>query len=328
LILSRTPFRVSFFGGGTDYAPWFREHGGAVLTATIRRYCNITCRPLDPLLSFRSRIVWSRIELVDRHEEIAHPVVRAVFEHRRIRRGVELHHDGELPARSGLGTSSAFTIGLLRAIGALEGWEDPSPAELAREAILIERGLLAEHGGIQDPIQIAHGGLNRIVIARDGTFAVEPLSLTEARRRALASRLALCFLGSTRDSSAAARATEASIPERAPELRRLRALVDEGVAALVDERADLDGFGELLHEGWVVKRRLSEVISSSGIDEIYARGRNAGAVGGKLLGAGGGGFMLFYVRPEEREKLGRALAPLPLLPVEFELEGPRVVRFA
>jgi len=326
VILTRTPFRVSFFGGGTDYAPWFARHGGAVLAATIRSYCNITCRELAPLQEFRSRIVWSRIELVREHHEVKHPVVRAVLVHRAVTRGLEIHHDGELPARSGLGTSSAFTLGLLRALEALAGEAPASPSSLASEAIHVERHLLGEHGGIQDPIQIAHGGLNRICIERDGRFTVDPLPLAPARRRALEARLVLCFIGSTRHSSAAARETEAAIPEREPELHRLRELVDEAVALLCDERQELDAFGELLDEGWRVKRRLAASISSAAIDETYALGRNAGAVGGKLLGAGGGGFLLFYVRPEEREKLARALAPLPLLPLAFDAAGPRVFR--
>ncbi len=323
MIISRTPFRLSFFGGGTDYPVWFREHGGAVLSATINRYSYISSRFLPPFFEHKSRIVWSRIERVAENDEIEHPVVRAALAYLGIDRGVEIHHNGDLPARSGLGSSSSFTVGILHALHALLG-RFVDKAELARQAIHLEQDVLHEHVGVQDQIQTAHGGFNRIVIRPDGNFTVEPMTLPRNRLNELQAHLLMLYTGVSRTASRVAREKIAAIPKKRAELRAMQQMVDEATRILADDR-DITEFGRLLHESWQIKRSLAKSVSPSFVDEIYERARTAGAIGGKLMGAGGGGFIVLFARPEDHRRVLDALPELLLVPIRFEFSGSQII---
>jgi D-glycero-alpha-D-manno-heptose-7-phosphate kinase len=322
MIISRTPFRVSFFGGGTDYREWFRQHGGAVLTTTVNHYCYLTCRFLPPFFDHKSRVVWSQVEMVRDHAEIAHPVVKAVLDHLGIDRGVEIFHHGDLPARSGLGSSSAFTVGLLHALNALLG-RQRSKRELAEQAIMVEQVLLKEHVGVQDQIETAFGGFNRVDIRTDGSFDVRPIVLPPQRVRDLQDHLVMVYTGISRHASTIAAEQVASIPKSTPQLHAIRALVDQAEAILGG--GDLADFGRVLHESWMMKKSLSDKIAPTLVDELYDRGRRAGAIGGKLLGAGGGGFLLFFVEPTRKPALIKALTPHLHIPFEFDRSGTQII---
>ena len=323
MIITRTPFRISFFGGGTDYPAWYREHGGAVFSTTITKYCYLTCRYLPPFFPYKSQIVWSRIEHVTANDQIEHPSVRACLKHVGLEDGVAIHHDGDLPARSGLGSSSTFTVGLLNALYALQGKMTSKPV-LAREAIHIERDVLGEAVGDQDQIAAAYGGLNHVEIRTDGGFTVKPVIVGPERLAALQDHLILFFTGFVRHASSIAAAKIEALQSKARELHAMRAMVDQAVE-LVTGTADIAEFGRLLHESWMLKRSLATAIAPDYVDEIYARARRAGAIGGKLLGAGGGGFMLFCVAPERRAELLAALDDLIAVPVEFDTAGSQVI---
>jgi D-glycero-alpha-D-manno-heptose-7-phosphate kinase len=323
MIISRTPFRISFFGGGTDYAPWYREHGGQVLACTFNRYCYISARYLPPFFEKRSRIVWSKIEVIDHPEEIQHPAVRAGLQLLDIREGVEIHHDGDLPARTGLGSSSAFTVGLLHALYGLKGTM-VGKERLANDAIHLEHDLLKESVGVQDQIQVAHGGMNVIRIRTDGQFELSPVILTSERRRDLRGHLMLFFTGISRFASEVAQAQIRAIPQKGSEMRAMAGLVDEALAVLAGGR-DLRDFGRMLHDSWLLKRSLSAAVSNEHVDRIYAAARAAGALGGKLLGAGGGGFMLLFAEPQRHAAIRAALGKLLEIPFEFEWSGSQII---
>jgi D-glycero-alpha-D-manno-heptose-7-phosphate kinase len=323
LIISRTPYRVSFIGGGTDYHTWYQEYGGAVLTTTINHYCYLHCRLLPAFFKHKSRIIWSRVEEVMDHAEIQHPSVRAILEYLNIQQGIEIHHQGDLPARSGLGSSSAFTVGLLNAMYALRG-DISSKRELACEAIHIERDILNENVGVQDQIQTAYGGLNKIEISSNGNFDVTPIVLPHNRLHGLHEHLMLFFTGVSRTASDIAGEKIKAIPNKTQEMHAIRQMVEEGIKVLTQGN-DITDFGRLLHEGWMLKRQISSNISPSFIDEIYNRARKAGAIGGKVLGAGGGGFMLFFVPPELKPQVCEALKDLLLVPFEMESSGSQII---
>ncbi len=326
MIISRTPFRISFFGGGTDYPTWFRENGGTVLSTAIDRYCYISCRYLPPFFEHKYRIVYSKIENVLNISEIQHPAVRAVLDWLKCEDGLEIHHDGDLPARSGLGSSSAFTVGMINAIMALRG-QYITDDQLARDAIHVEREILKESVGSQDQIATAYGGFNRIQFLTDNTFKVMPVVLPPARVERLERHLMLFFTGISRFASDVARSKIENIKDRQTELRRMEEMVGEAMAILARQNEGLDDFGRLLDEGWRYKRGLSTKVSNSTIDEIYEQARLAGALGGKLLGAGGGGFMLFFVQPEQRDSLCERLKKLIHVPFRFEPSGSRIVLY-
>lgn len=325
MIISRTPYRISFYGGGTDYHTWYQKHGSAVLSTTINHYCYLHCRYLAPFFGHKSRVVWSKIEEVVHNKDIQHPAVRAVLDYLNINQGIEIHHQGDLPARSGLGSSSAFTVGLLHAMYALRGMIS-SKRELACEAIHIERDILKEHVGVQDQIATAYGGLNKIIIHPDGDFEVTPLVLPAGRLRELHDHLLLFFTGVSRTASDIAADKIRSIPQKSHELHQMRNMVDKAERILCT-REDITRFGELLHETWILKRQISHKIAPAYIDDIYTKARNAGAIGGKLLGAGGGGFMLFFVKPENKLKVCAALDDLLYVPFEFESSGSQIIFF-
>lgn len=323
MIISRTPYRISFFGGGTDYPAWFNEHGGAVLATSINRYCYITCRYLPPFFAHKHRVVYSIIEDVQTVDEIRHPAIREGLKFMRIADGVEIHHDGDLPARAGLGSSSSFTVGLLNALHALRG-EMPTRLQLALEAIRVERDLIAENVGSQDQVTAAFGGLNYIAFAAGDKITLQPVALTLNRLQLLQSHLMLVFTGFSRTASEIAAEQIRNTPRRQPELNAMRALVDEALR-LLGSRGDIREFGKLLHEGWQLKRSLTASISNRHVDAIYAQARAAGAIGGKLLGAGGGGFMLLFVEPEKQAGLRKKLKRLLHVPFAFESLGSQII---
>lgn len=325
MVISRTPFRISFFGGGTDYHTWYQEHGAAVVATTINHYCYLHCRVKPPFFTdHQTRIVWKKIEEVFDHNDIQHPSVRAVLEYLDIREGIEVHHIADLPARSGLGSSSAFTVGMLNAMYALRG-AISSKRELACEAIHIERAMLKENVGVQDQIETAYGGLNKIVVQTDGDFAVYPLVLPAGRAKQLESHLVLFFTGISRAASDIAADKIKSIPNKQKELTQMRAMVDQAINVLASRNEDITDFGKLLHETWMCKRSIAASISTEFVDDVYERARKAGATGGKLLGAGGGGFMLFYVTAENRARVIEALKDLLLIPFQFENSGSQII---
>ena len=325
MIITRTPFRISFFGGGTDYPAWYREHGGAVLATTISKYCYITCRWLPPFFEHTSRIVWSRIELVKNPSEIQHPSVREALQFLDVKRGIELHHDGDLPARTGLGSSSSFTVGLLHALYGLQGVMR-SKMQLAQDAIHVEQERLKENVGSQDQVLSAFGGMNRIDFGRDGGIQVSPLVIDHERLAQLQEHLMLVYTGVSRTASEIAGEQIKQIAKRAHALQTMQHMVDDAIDIL-QGHGDLSAFGRLLHEGWELKRGLTDKISTSYIDDLYETARRAGAIGGKLLGAGGGGFLLLFVRPESQPAVKAALGGLLHVPVQFENAGSRVVFF-
>ncbi|MFO1321977.1 MAG: kinase [Burkholderiales bacterium] len=326
MIITRTPFRISLFGGGTDYPAWYRDHGGAVLATTIDKYCYISCRYLPPFFEHKHRIVYSKIENVQSVDEIAHPAVRAVLSEIPMERGLEIHHDGDLPARSGLGSSSSFTVGMIHALMALRG-RYVSKEYLAGEAIRMEQSVLKEHVGSQDQVSAAYGGFNIIEFTRDDHFVVSPMILGTARVDDLQNHLMLFFTGLSRFASDVAKSKIDNFARKATELHRMRAMVDDAIAILQDAAVPITALGDLLAEAWEYKRGLSDKVSTPEIDDIYAAARNAGAIGGKLLGAGGGGFLLLFARPEAQAAIRKALSRLVHVPFRFESGGSRVVLY-
>lgn len=326
MIITKTPFRISFFGGGTDYPAWYRENGGAVLATTIDKYCYISCRFLPQFFEHKHRIVYSRIENVRTIDEIQHPAVRAVFQREGVEEGLEVHHDGDLPARSGLGSSSSFTVGMVHALRALNG-RYTSKDELARVAIDIEQNQIGENVGCQDQICAAYGGFNRIDFLRSGDFVVSPIILPQARLEGLRSHLMLFFTGVTRIASDIAKDQIDNISKRQTELHRMHAMVDDAIRILADRNTSLDEFGRLLDEAWRYKRSLSDRVSTPLIDDFYQRAMAAGAIGGKLLGAGGGGFLLIFARPDRQDAVREALSSLVHVPFGFDSSGSSVALY-
>jgi D-glycero-alpha-D-manno-heptose-7-phosphate kinase len=326
MIITSTPLRISFFGGGTDYPVWFREHGGSVLSTTIDKSCFITCRWLPPFFEYHSRISYTKVENVGKNDAIQHPSVRACLQYLGINEGVEIHHIADLPARTGLGTSSAFTVGLLLGLYALKN-QLRDKCTLAGEAIHVEQDLLQESVGAQDQISAAYGGFNRIAFNTDGTFDVKRILMAPDRLAELEDHLALFFTGFSRIASEVAQEQVRLTPQKGSELNAMLQLVDQAQDIVVDPNRDLDEFGRLLHESWQIKRSLTQKISNPEIDEIYQAGIGAGALGGKLLGAGGGGFMLFYVPPEKRAALRQRLRKLLCVPFAFSSKGSEVVLY-
>jgi D-glycero-alpha-D-manno-heptose-7-phosphate kinase len=324
MIISRTPFRISFFGGGSDYPEWFREHGGAVLSTAIDKYCYLTCRYLPPFFQHRFRILYSKIETVSQISEIEHPAVRGALEQLGVTRGLEIHHDGDLPARSGMGSSSAFAVGILNSLYALEG-RMRSKEQLARDAIFLEQEILRETVGSQDQVAVAYGGFNAIRFQRDGSFVVQPVFLPEARLKEFKSHLMLFFTGISRFSSDVAATFVGSLKTREDSIRRFIEMVDDGLEILAN--GQLDDFGLLMNEAWQIKRALSSSVSTSAVDAAYATARCAGALGGKLLGAGGGGFLLLFAPPESHRAIRKALSGMFHVPFDLEPSGSQIVLY-
>lgn len=325
MIITRTPFRISFFGGGTDYPKWFQEHGGVVLATTIDKYCYISCRHLPPFFEHKYRIVYSKIENVRKVSEIEHPAVRTILGYMRCSSGLEVHHDGDLPARSGLGSSSSFTVGMINALLALDG-KRISSEELARRAIHVEQELIKENVGSQDQISAAYGGFNRIEFRRDSSFKVDPIILGRERLEEFQSHLMLFFTGFSRIASEVAKSKIDNMKYRVAELHLMKEMTHEAIATL-QSSSPIDEIGRLLDQNWKYKRSLSDKVSTSEIDQIYSTAKKCGATGGKLLGAGGGGFMVFFVKPEIQAKVRKALGHLIHVPFRFDNSGSRVVLY-
>jgi D-glycero-alpha-D-manno-heptose-7-phosphate kinase len=323
MIISRTPYRISFFGGGTDYPAWYQVHGGAVLAATIDKYCYLTCRYLPPFFEHRTRVVYSKIESCPSNDEIAHPSVREVLRHLNITRGVEIHHDGDLPARSGMGSSSAFTVGLLHAAYALQG-QMPSQRQLALESIHVEQKLLKETVGSQDQVMAAYGGLRHVQFLSNGEISVRPVTLPAQRLTELNDHLMLFYTGIIRTASDVAKSYVDDIHSKRRQLRIMSDLVEESISIL-NGGNDLLPFGQLLHEAWLAKRSLSAQVSNTQVDALYSRAQAGGAVGGKLTGAGGGGFLLLFVPLEKQESVKQQLQNLIHVPFRFEPGGSQII---
>jgi D-glycero-alpha-D-manno-heptose-7-phosphate kinase len=324
MIITRTPLRISFFGGGTDYPIWYREFGGAVLSTTIDKCCYITCRRLPPFFEYHSRLSYSRIENVNDNNAIEHPSARGCLQYLGVDDGVEIHHVADLPARTGLGTSSAFTVGLLLSLYALKDQMRAKHA-LAADAIHVEQEVVREAVGSQDQVSAAYGGFNRINFNVDGSFEVKQVLTSRDRLAALQQHCALYFTGFARTASEIAKEQIRVTPHRKHELEVMFQMVHEAEAIITNPNRSLDEFGHLLHESWQVKRTLTGNITNTNLDEIYEAGRSAGALGGKLLGAGGGGFMLFFVPPERRKMLRMRLKNLLCVPFGFSNRGSHVV---
>ncbi len=328
LVITRTPFRISFFGGGTDYPVYFREHGGEVLSTTINKYCYITCRYLPPFFDYKYRLRYSKSELTNTIEEIEHPSIRECLRYCQIEPGVEIVHTSDIPAMSGIGSSSSFTVGLLQALYALKG-EMVTKRRLACDAIHVEQNIIGENVGSQDQTAAAFGGFNHIEFGgkSDGIF-VQPVILPQEKLDFLQEHLLFYFTGFSRYASEIAREQIVSTSERLVELQRMREMVGEAMNILCGPVHQYEEFGRLLHESWLLKRGLTRLISTSEIDAIYDVALQAGAVGGKLCGAGGGGFFLFFVPPERQRRVKEALSRLLLVPFRFENLAAHVVFYA
>jgi len=327
MIISRTPFRISFFGGGTDYPVWYKEHGGAVLATSINRYCYVTCRYLPPFFEHKYRIVYSKTEQTRSVSEIQHPSVRETLTFMNVDRGVEIHHDGDLPAGIGLGSSSAFTVCLLNALHALKG-EMVTKRRLALEAIHIEQDKIRENVGSQDQTTTAFGGFNKIEFGGEQEIMVQPITLASEKLQRCQEHLMLFYTGVSRTASEVAGEQIRKTPEKKNELNRMREMVDEALEILCGSDSDVTDFGRLLHETWMIKRSLTDNITNPRIDKIYESAREAGALGGKLLGAGGAGCILFFVEPERQPMVREKLKDLLYVPIKFENLGSQIVYYS
>ena len=327
MIISRTPFRISFFGGGTDYPIWYEKHGGRVISATINKYCFITARYLPPFFKYKHRIRYYQHEETQKLDKIKHPSVRECAKYLKIDKGIEIVHNADLPAQSGLGSSSTFTVGLLNALHALQNYM-PTKRELALEAIHVEQNLIRESVGSQDQTAASFGGLNKISFNGNKDIDVEPIIISNERRTELQENLMLFFTGFSRNASEIAKKQIEVTPQKEKELNTIKEICDEGLKRLTDSKQSLDKFGELLGEQWKVKRSLTDKISTKEIDDIYKAGINAGSLGGKILGAGGGGFMLFYVPRNKQEKIKDALKSKLFVPFRFENTGSKIIYYS
>ena len=329
MIITKTPFRMSFFGGGTDMEDFFRVHGGAVLSTTFDKYCYVNVRHLPPFFDYRTELSYSKTERVTSLESIQHPAIRNAMKMLNMH-DIRLTYEADLPARSGLGTSSSFAVGMLSAFYALKG-KYADKKKLADEAIYLERVLCGEAGGWQDQIAASYGGFNRINFNKDGTYDVLPIIISPERKKQLDHNLMMFFTGFTRFSSDVQKANAGSPETQEAKVKRLLEmleLVDDAEDVLTNKKRDLDEFGRLLDHTWKLKRQTGSAVSTSNIDALYQRGIEAGALGGKLLGAGGGGFLVFYVQPEKREALKAAMHDLLYVPFHFEDGGSRVLYYS
>ncbi len=325
MIISRTPLRISFFGGGTDYPTWYRRHGGAVLATTIDKYSYITCRYLPPFFDHRFCLMYSKTEYRRTIDEIAHPAIREVLRHLGVERGVEIHHDADIPARSGMGSSSAFTVGLLHALYALKG-QMVGKRQLAMESIHLEQEVLKETVGSQDQVLAAYGGLSHVCFLPNGEISVTPVTVSQERMKELNAHLMLFYTGIKRTASTVAETYVNGLDDKRRQLRLMKDLLEEGLSTLKGG-GDLSPFGELLHEVWQAKRSLSATVSNPEVDELYRAAMSAGAVGGKLTGAGGGGFLLLFVPPARQAAVRDALRKLIRVPFRFEFGGSQIIFF-
>lgn len=326
MIIIRTPFRISFLGGGTDYPAWYKKNGGAVLSASIDKYCYISCRFLPPFFKHKHRIVYGQQENVKGIDEINHPSVRECMRYVKQRHGLEIHHDGDLPARSGLGSSSSFTVGLLHALYGLRG-EIKNKQQLALDAIHVEQNMIKENVGSQDQTIAAFGGFNKIEFGGNKELHVQPLTLKPEVMRNFQDYLMLFFTDLSRNASEIAAEQIRTMNQKEKELRTMHSFVDEGVKIL-QKGKNLDDFGKLLNESWLIKRGLTSKISNATIDKIYSIAIKTGAIGGKLLGAGGGGFMLIFAPPEKHKLIREKLKKFLYVPFQIEHSGSQIIYYS
>lgn len=324
MVITQTPFRMSFFGGGTDFPGFYNEHGGAVISTTFDKYCYVNVRHLPPFFEYSTELSYSKIERVKNIDEINHPSIRECMRYLDMR-DIRLTYEADLPAKSGLGTSSSFAVGMLNAFYSLKG-KYKSKRELADDAIYLERELCNEAGGVQDQIAVAFGGFNRIDFSADG-YQVTPVVMSNERKEILNDNLMMFFTGFSRFSSDIQTSTQAVLKDKTAQLLEMYSLVDTAQGILTDKNSDLNDFGRLLDHTWKLKRGITTRISTNSLYEIYEKAMSAGALGGKLLGAGGGGFFVFYVEPEKRKSVMQALDKLLYIPFRFEDSGTRVIYF-
>ena len=327
MIITRTPFRISFFGGGTDYPVYYKEHGGAVLNTTINKYCYVTCRYLPPFFDHKFRIRYTRREETQRVEQIEHPSVRECLRFLKIDKGIEMVHSGDIPAMSGIGSSSSFTVGFLNSLYSLQG-KMVTKRKLAYDAIHVEQNLIGENVGSQDQLAAAFGGFNRIYFGGSDGIFVQPMTLSQEKLQELQDSLLFYFTRFSRFASDIAGEQIKETPNKLKELKLIREMVDEAVDVLNSNHGPIHDFGKLLHESWMLKKSLTNMISNGDINEIYEAARQAGAVGGKLCGAGGGGFMLFFVPREFQPKVKKALKRLLLVPFRFDTLGSHIIHYS
>lgn len=326
MIITKTPFRMSFFGGGTDMEDYFKENSGAVLSTTFDKYCYVNVRHLPRFFDYSTELSYSKTERVTSVDDIQHPAIREAMKMLDMRE-IRLTYEADLPARSGLGTSSSFAVGMLNAFYALKG-KYASKKKLADEAIYLERVLCNEAGGWQDQIAASFGGFNRINFNADG-YEVLPVIISPERKRQLNNNLMMFFTGFTRFSSDLQKANKvSSTEEKRVRLKKMYELVDEAEKVLTSKERDFDDFGRLLDITWKLKKGTGSSISTGSIDELYEKGMSAGALGGKLLGAGGGGFLVFYVQPEKQQAVREAMKDLMYIPFRFEDSGTRVIHYS
>lgn len=326
MIISRTPFRVSFFGGGTDYPTWYKEHGGAVIGTAINKYCYLTVRDLPPFFEHKHRIVYSKVELPSEIDEVQHPAVKAVMQELDVSHGIEIQHQADLPARSGLGSSSSFTVGLLNAIRAKRGMNS-SPHYLTEEAIRIEQDVIKEHVGSQDQTWAAHGGTQFIEFDRLGNINVSPVIMPPDTASALDSHMMLFFTGLSRIASTIASKKIDNLANRNSQLVAMKKMAYSARDILQAPNAEMKDVGEMLRDSWQLKKELADEISSNIVDEMYSAAISAGAYGGKLLGAGGGGFMMFLAPPEKHEAIKARLSKLIHVDVKTGASGSKIVMY-
>jgi D-glycero-alpha-D-manno-heptose-7-phosphate kinase len=327
MIITRTPLRISFFDGGTDYPIWYKEHGGAVLSTTINKYCYINCRYLPPFFDHKYRIRYVEREETQHFSQIKHPSVRECLRFTNIEHGIEMVHSSDIPARSGVGSSSAFTVGFLHALNALKG-KMITKRQLATDAINVEHNYIKENVGAQDQVAVAFGGLNKIEFGGEDEFYVHPITITKEKVDLLQSHMMLFFTGFSRNASDIAEEQIKKIPQLKSQLRQMQGMVDKAVEILNSNNCQIQDFGKLLNESWQLKRSLTSKISTSDIDAIYDMALSQGALGGKLLGAGGGGFILIFAPPHVQPKIKEKLSKILYVPFKFEKLGSQIILYS
>jgi D-glycero-alpha-D-manno-heptose-7-phosphate kinase len=326
MIITRTPLRISFFGGGTDLPDWYNTHGGAVLSTTINKYLFISCRDMPPYWEFKNRFVYgAKTELVNSIDEIDHPAIREVLRFMQIPYGIDMHYNTDIPARSGMGSSSAFTVGLLRALYGMEG-KMVSDRRLATEAIHVEQELIGEAVGCQDQIATAFGGFNHIVFHEDGDFEVNPVIIPRSRLQELNDHLVLVYTGIQRIASKIEEKKIKQLGSHKTEMQTIQRYVDDALE-LLNGNDPIEEFGRLLHETWQMKKKLSDDVTNDSLDELYKTCLSNGAIGGKLLGTGGGGFMLLFVKPQDRETMLKSLPNFIPVSFNFDTTGCQIIYY-
>ena len=322
MIISKTPYRISFFGGGTDYPSWFKENKGKILSTTINKYVYLSLRDLGPYFNYKHRIIWSKVENVNNTKSIQHNVVREMLKYFKIKNGIEIHYQGDLPARSGMGSSSSFVVGLMNAFLVKKGIR-LSKLDLAKKSILFEHKILKEIVGIQDQVSASYGGLNRLDIERNGTFKVKKFKIDKQIKK-LDKNLVLLFTGIHRTANEiAGQYVYKLTKDKVMEMNEINFQVQEAEHLLLKNK--FDDFGKLLNEGWKLKKSLSKVISNKKIDNLYEFAMKNGALGGKLLGAGGGGFILLYIPQQKQKKFFKKIKHVLNVPFNFSDEKSQII---